>query len=538
MLPSIVTDMVTVLTLVIILVAFLTPPFFLIWLYFKNKKQAQHSLLRGKYWLLGILRYLIENVGPEFRFYITDEDNSGRPISRIKFVSIVKAAKYQKTLISFGSKRDFQSPGMFIKNSMFPRLNEELEVDNKPLINSRKYDIQDESIFFRTEKMVDNTIQPWLLTENNYIHIGTNRKYPWAIKGLIGVSGMSYGALGPHAIRALSLGVGLAGGSWMNTGEGGISTHHLEGNCDIIYQIGPGLYGVRNKSNQMDWEMLKEKASLEQVKAIELKLGQGAKIRGGHLEGSKVTPEIAELRGIESWKTIDSPNRFLQFSNVVEMFDFVERVQQESGLPVGIKVVVGDNTSIDDIAMEFAKRGNGPDFVTLDGGEGGTGATFKELADSLGLPIYSAITIADDAFRKYGVRDKLKIIVAGRLHLPDEHAIALGMGADLVAGARSFMITVGCIMTESCHTNNCPVGVSTTNKKSQRLLYVDEKKYRTLNYIVAARAGLFAITAACGLKSPTELKREHLVFKDDRFKVHSIDDLYPLPGPVSKKAQN
>jgi len=529
LLSELTNDIVSILTLALLMVMILTPPATIMWLYFRNRRQTQSSLLRGKYWFVGILRYLIESVGPEFRFYITDDDNTGKPISRIKFVSIVKAAKYLKTLISYGSKRDFYTPGIYIKNTLFPRLNDELDIDNSATIMTRNYVIDRETLFLRHEHVKDTKVQPWYLTQQHIVEVGPNRKNPWRLKGLVGMSAMSYGALGPHAITALSKGIGMAGGSWMNTGEGGLSKYHLSGGCDIVFQIGPGLFGVRNKAGEMDWDLLKEKASIESVKAIELKMGQGAKIRGGHVEGAKVTKEIAEIRGVEVGKNIDSPNRFSQFNDVPSMFDFIEKIQDVSGVPVGIKTVMGDNDALDGICEEFCKRGAGPDFLTIDGSEGGTGATYKEMADSLGLPVYTSIIIADNALRKYGIRDRVKLIASGRLHLPDEQAVALGLGADLIAVARGFMITVGCIMAEKCHSNECPVGVATTDPELQRLLYIDEKKYRTLNYLITIRAGLFSLCAACGIASPTQFTREHLVFKDDHHRAVNCADLYPYP---------
>jgi len=518
-----------IVTLAIILVMFLAPPLFLLVLYIKNRRQKQHSLLRGKYWFIGVLRYLIENIGPEMRFYITDEDNDGRPISRIKFTTIVKAGKYLKTLISFGSKRDFNAAGLYIKNHIFPTLNNELEVDNSIALPTRKYTIRHEGLFWRDETVHAEIVRPWFLTEDNIVVVGPGRKEPWRLKGLIGMSAMSYGALGSHAITALSKGIGMAEGSWMNTGEGGISDYHLLGDCDLIFQIGPGLFGVRDREGNLDWELLRRKAEIRQVRAIELKLGQGAKIRGGHVEGIKVTPEIAAIRGVEPWKNIDSPNRFSAFNDMTEMMEFIDKVQQTTGLPVGVKMVVGDNDALDEMCQAMVKTGGGPDFITIDGGEGGTGATYKEMADSLGLPIHCAIIIADNALRKFGLRNKVKLIASGRLHLPDEQAVALGLGADLVAVARAFMITVGCIMTEKCHSNECPVGVATTDPKIQRVLAIDEKKYRAMNYLITCRAALFSLSAAAGLKSPTQFERRHVVFKDDRNRAINVEELFPYP---------
>ncbi|MDH4184221.1 MAG: FMN-binding glutamate synthase family protein [Nitrospinota bacterium] len=530
MFPDWLMNLVQLFTLGVLLAMFLGPPLFLLLLFIKNRRQTQHSLLRGRYWFIGLFRYLIESIGPEMRFYISDEDNEGKPISRVKFTTIVKAAKYLKTLISYGSKRDFSAPGLYIKNSMFPSLNSEMEVDNSIILPTQKYIIRKEGLFWRDEEISPEQVKPWFLEEKNMVVVGPERQRPWPLKGLLGMSAMSYGALGQHAITALSEGIGMARGAWMNTGEGGLSQYHLAGGCDLIFQIGPGLFGVRDREGNLDWDQLRLKAQIPQVKAIEIKLGQGAKIRGGHVEGVKVTPEIARIRGVEPWKNIDSPNRFPLFNDTHGLVEFIAMVQDATGLPVGIKMVVGDNDALDELCSVMIKDGRGPDFIALDGGEGGSGATYKEMADSLGLPIYCAIVIADNALRKAGLRQKVKLIAAGRLHLPDEQAVALALGADLVAAARSFMIATGCIMTEKCHSNECPVGVATTNPELQRLLFVGEKKYRVMNYIITCRAALFSLSAAMGLKSPTGFSRRHVVFKDDRMRAINAQTLFPYPG--------
>lgn len=509
---------------------FLGPVIFVAWLYYKTRTQKQHSLLRGHYWYIGILRYIIESVGPEFRFYITDEDNAGQPINRVKFISIVKASKYLKTLISFGSKRDFTRPGIYMKNSLFPKLESEMRVDNSIHLSTRRYVTDHESLFFRHEHVEEAEVRPWRLIEEDHVVIGQDRESPFHLQGLVGMSGMSYGALGKNAITTLSKGIGMAGASWMNTGEGGLSDYHLSGGCDIIYQIGPGMFGVRDREGNIDWGLVRKKAAIPEVKAFELKLGQGAKIRGGHVEGSKVTPEIAAIRGVPPWENIDSPSRFELCPDEKTLYDFIIRIQDETGLPVGVKVVISDNHALDKFLEEYVRRGRGPDFITVDGGEGGTGASFKEMADVLGLPSYSAILIADDAMRRAGIRDKIKLVASGKIHLPDEVGIALGLGADLINIARGFMIATGCIMAHKCHSNECPVGVATTDSKRERALFVDEKKYRVMNYIITLRAGIFHLAGACGLTSPVQFTRDHITFKDWTYKASACLDMFPYPN--------
>ncbi|GAI90097.1 unnamed protein product, partial [marine sediment metagenome] len=236
----------------------------------------------------------------------------------------------------------------------------------------------------------------------------------------------------------------------MNTGEGGLSKYHLSGNPDIMMQIGPGLFGVRTPGGEFSWEEFKKKSEIEQVKAFEIKLAQGAKIRGGHIEGQKVTEEIAQIRLVEPGQTINSPNRFYEFKNFNELFEFVERMRDVGGKPIGIKIVVGDLDALEEMTKTMRDTGKGPDFITVDGGEGGTGATYQELADAVGLPIMSALPLVDEMLKKYGVRNRVKLIASGKLTSPDKVAVALAMGADLVNIARGFMISVGCIMAEIC----------------------------------------------------------------------------------------
>lgn len=292
------------------------------------------------------------------------------------------------------------------------------------------------------------------------------------------------------------------------------SNHHLKGDVDLIMQIGPGLFGVRTEAGEFSWEELKKKAEIDQVKAFELKLAQGAKLRGGHVEGDKVTPEIAKIRNVEPYKTINSPNRFYEFDDVQTLLDFLTDIREATGLPVGMKIVVGQEKYVEELAKLMRETGKHPDFITVDGGEGGTGATYQELADSVGLPLKSALRILHQALVKEGVRDRVKIIASGKLITPDKIAIALSLGADLVQVARAFMVTVGCIMAQVCHTNECPVGVATTDPKLQRALDIDEKSYRVTNFVVAMREGLFNLAAASGLESPSEFRDEHVAYKD------------------------
>ncbi len=514
--------------LTVFIVVITVPPVLFIYLYFKDRNQSQHSVLRN-FPLLGRIRYIFEMLGPEMRQYMFDSDTEGRPFSRTDFANIVVAGKYMKTLIAFGSKRNFSESGWYLKNDMFPKLAEEMRVEREPKITTKRY-AGTEGLFSRKEHLEAVDIQPWRLTKADAIVVGPNCKNPWHVQGPVGMSAMSFGALGENAISAISLGLGKATGSWVHTGEGGLAKYHTLGGGDVIMQIGPGLFGVRTEDGEFSPEKFKEKADNPQVKMFEIKLAQGAKIRGGHVEGSKVNPEIAEIRGVTPWKNVDSPNRHRQFHDMETLFDFIDELRNIGGKPIGIKVVMGGPDSGDELCRAMAETGRGPDAITVDGGEGGSGATYQEMADTMGLPVKSGLIYMDNALRKFGVRDRVKVFASGKLFSPDKIAIAMGMGADLVNIARGMMISVGCIGAEKCHTNKCPVGVATTDPDHQKALVVDEKQWRVLNYVITLRNGLNSLAAASGLDHYGQFKREHVMYKDEYGRVKSLAELFPYPS--------
>jgi glutamate synthase (ferredoxin) len=511
---------------VLLLVMFLGPPITIGILYLTDRRQSQHAVLRN-FPILGRMRYLFEHVGPELRQYLFDGDLEGKPFTRDGYKNIVYAGKYMKTLVSFGSKRDFEEPGWYVRNAMLPTLTPDMGADREPSVHTRRYVIEREGLLQRKEHTEEAVVAPWTLTPEYRPVIGADLPHPWTLNGVIGMSAMSYGAMGRNAIQAYSHGLAIAGGSWMNTGEGGLSDHHLVGGGDVVMQIGPGLFGVRTDDGQWSWEKFREKAAVPQVCGFELKFHQGAKIRGGHVEAAKVTREIAAIRGVEVGKSIDSPNRFPMFVTIDDALDHVARMRVEGGKPVGIKVVIGGPGGLDDLAEAMARRGDGPDWITIDGGEGGSGATYQEMADSMGVPIYSAIVVADDALRAAGVRDRVKLFASGKLTSADRIAIALSLGADAVNIARGLMISVGCIQAQKCHSNECPVGVATTDEELMQALVVSEKKWRVANYIVTLRAALVSLSAASGLRAPTEFTRRHAVYKDEFGRVYGAEELYP-----------
>ncbi|MDP4170215.1 MAG: FMN-binding glutamate synthase family protein [Bacillota bacterium] len=514
--------------LIIILVVFLVAPLcLLLWLHNLAKK-PQHSIIRAHPYL-GWMRYLLEKLGPELRQYWFDDDNTSKPFSRADYLGVVFSGKYRSDLLSFGSKRNFEQPGYYIANGLFPLLNEELKVDNQDKIHAMKYKIDHEGLFTRREHVEKDEITRWLYHEEDAIVVGQERKFPWDLRGSFGASATSYGAVGENYILSTGIGSRMAGGSWINTGEGGVAPEHLESGADVVAQIGPGLFGYRDNDGNFSLAEFKLKAVEPNIKAFELKFGQGAKIRGGHLEGSKVTPKVASIRKVLVGKTINSPNRFPFLHNEFETLRFIKTLQDEGGKPVGIKLVVGYHSNLDGFFEAMNNLKIYPDFITVDGGEGGTGATFKSMADSMGLPLYPALIAVVDKTHHFGVRDKMKIFASGKLISADKIAIALAIGADAVNSARGFMIASGCIMAMQCHTGKCPAGVTTTDPIYQEALVPEEKKWRAMNYIINVRQGLFALAAACGVDTPRKFNRDHIVFKDAAGKVTRLSELFPIP---------
>ncbi|GHH98034.1 FMN-binding glutamate synthase family protein [Neobacillus kokaensis] len=500
-----------------------------IFLWLRNlAKKPQHSIIRA-YPYFGWIRYVLEMMGPKLRQYWFDDDNSARPFSRADYLGVVFSAKYRTDLISFGSKRDFDQSGYYIANELFPLLKEELQVDNQEKVQAMKYHIDHEGLFFRREHLAREEVPRWLFPEVEALVVGPEREKPWVLYGPFGASATSYGSVGENYILSTGYGCKMAGGSWVNTGEGGIAPEHLESGADLVAQIGPGLFGFRDHEGNFSFEEFKRVADAPVVKAFELKFGQGAKIQGGHLEGAKVTKKVARIRKVPEGKTIISPNRFSFLRKGSEALQFIKQLQKIGGKPVGIKIVVGSHFNLDSFFQTMKRLDIYPDFITVDGGEGGSGATYKAMADTMGLPLYPALIAVVDQAAAYGVRNKFKIFASGKLISADKIAIAMAIGADAVNSARGFMMANGCIMALQCHTGKCPAGVTTTDPKQQEALVPEEKKWRVMNYIISVRQGLYALAAACGLESPRRFTREHIVFKAADGQVRRLSELFPLP---------
>ncbi len=468
---------------------------FLLWviLIYCFDRFQKKSTLRRNFPVLARFRYFFEHLGEFFRQYFFAQDREEMPFNRAERSWCYRAAKNVDSTIAFGSTRDLRPPGtIFFVNCPFPTLE------------------SDESI-------------PSEMT------IGPYCKQPYKTKSVFNISGMSYGALSIPAVRALSRGAKLAG-IWMNTGEGGLSPYHLEGGCDIVFQIGTAKFGVRKPEGGFSEEKLLEVASHEQVKMFEIKFSQGAKPgKGGILPGVKVTKEIAKIRGITPGQDAISPNRHPEVNNVSELLDIIKYVRDITGKPTGFKAVIGAYGWLDNFCKEIHKRGieSAPDFITIDSADGGTGAAPMSLIDNMGIPIKESLPLVISILKKHHLRERIKICASGKLITPAEVAWAYCAGADFVNSARGFMFALGCIQALQCNKNTCPTGITTHNKKLQYGLDPANKAVRVANYAKNISKELNIIAHSCGVNDPRDLKLYHARIVTENGRSISMADLYP-----------
>lgn len=467
----------------------------LVYFYIRDITQKKHAILRN-YPIVGHLRYFFENLGEYFRQYFFLNDREEMPFNRATRAWVYRLAKNEGGAIGFGSTYKLQEPGALIfVNAPFPVLEEERQ-----------------------------PTPPLLIGE------GFCAK-PFTAHSILNISGMSFGAISKPAIQALSSGAALAG-CWMDSGEGGLSPYHLEGGCDLIMQIGTAKYGIRDADGRFSPDKLRELAAIEQVRAFEIKLSQGAKPgKGGVLLGAKVTAEIAAIRGIAVGQDSLSPNRHYDIGNIDELLDFIERVRDLSGKPVGVKTAIGGWHFSNALCEAVLRRGlaSAPDFLVIDGGEGGTGAAPQALADHMGLSIDEALPRVADALYASGLKERTRLIASGKLVTSARVAWALACGADFVNSARGFMFSLGCVQALRCHTNTCPTGVATHDLRLQRGLVVEEKYLRVANYCRALNAEVDMLAHSCGLLHAREFRREHVRIVQPSGRTEALSSLYPYP---------
>ncbi len=465
-------------------------------MYIVDVNQTEHAIRRN-FPVIGRFRYLFENLGEYFRQYFFAQDREEMPFNRAQRSWVYRAAKNIDTTVAFGSTRDLRPVGTLIfVNCPYPVL----ETDVSPTSD---------------------------------LEIGSYARQPYVTDSLFNVSAMSYGAISKPAVLALSKGSAMAG-NWMNTGEGGLSPYHLEGGADIVFQIGTAKYGVRNKDGSLSDDKLREVAAHEQVKMIELKLSQGAKPgKGGILPGEKVTKAIAEIRHIPVGEDSISPNRHPEIDSAEDLLNVINHIREVSGKPVGFKTVIGAYGWLDELFELVLERGieSAPDFITVDSGDGGTGAAPMSLMDSVGLPIRESLPLVVDMINKYGLDDRIHVIASGKLITPTEAAWALAVGADFINSARGFMFALGCVQAMQCNKNTCPVGITTHDKDLQRGLVVEDKAERVRQYSLHMRKEIGIIAHSCGVPEPRRLKRFHCRVVQDDGRSVPLDELYPDVTP-------
>jgi glutamate synthase domain-containing protein 2 len=445
-------------------------------LFFIVDKTQTGDAVRRNYPVIGRFRHLFTALGEFFRQYFFAMDREEMPFNRAQRDWVYHSTKGQGNTVAFGSTRNLSIPGtpIFV-NAVFPPLDDQFSV---------------------TQPMI----------------IGPTAAIPYRAKSIFNISGMSYGAISRPAVEALSRGAAKAG-IWLNTGEGGLSPFHLTGACDIVYQIGTAKYGVRDEHGNLSDDKLRAVSDHPQVKMFELKLAQGAKPgKGGILPGEKVNAEIAEIRGIPLGRDSVSPNRHPEIDSFESLLDVIGHIRQVTGKPVGFKTVIGSSDAWEDLFTLINARGrdSAPDFITVDGGEGGTGAAPMPLIDLVGMPLREALVRMVDLRDSHGLKDRIRIIASGKLVNPGDVAWAICAGADFVASARGFMFSLGCIQALKCNRNTCPTGITTHDPKLQRGLVVEDKYEKVANYAKSIIKEVETIAHSVGVAEPRLMRRRHV----------------------------
>lgn len=459
-----------------------------------------HDAIRRNYPVLGRFRHLFSSLGEFFRQYFFAMDREELPFNRAQREWVGRAAEGQSNTVAFGSTRNTAVPGtpIFV-NAPFPPLDDQ-HASCEPLV------------------------------------IGAGARVPYRAPSFFNISGMSYGALSQPAVRALSRGAREAG-VWLNTGEGGLSPFHLEGGCDVVFQIGTAKYGVRNPEGGLSDAKLREVAQNPLVKMFELKLAQGAKPgKGGILPAEKVSAEIASIRGIPEGEASISPNRHPEIASFEDLLDMVGHLREVTGKPVGIKTVVGSEAVMRELFMTIASRPDeAPDFITIDGGEGGTGAAPMPLIDLVGMSVREALPLVCNLRDEYGMQDRIRLIASGKLVNPGDVAWALAAGADFVTSARGFMFSLGCIQALKCNKNTCPTGITTHDPRFQKGLVVEDKYKRVARYAREIIHEVETIAHSVGVTEPRKLRRRHVRIMQDSGRSRPMHEIMPSYSAVAQK---
>ena len=460
--------------------------------------QKRHSLLRN-YPVIGHARYWLESIGPELRQYVVAGNDEERPFSRDQRRWVYASAKLENNYFGFGTDNDLEhtSGNVIVHHRTFGRA-------------------------YPTHGAIGQEAR---LPSAKVLGGPRGRRLAFRPASVVNVSGMSFGSLSGNAIEAINRGAAEAG-CLHNTGEGAVSPYHRKG-ADLVFQIGTAYFGCRDEDGRFSLPRLKELVEGSPIRALEIKLSQGAKPGlGGVLPGPKVSREIARTRGVREGVDCLSPSRHSEFEDVDSMLDFVEMLAEETGLPVGIKSAVGDLQFWDDLTEAMAAGDRGVDFVTVDGGEGGTGASPLIFTDAVSLPFRLGFARAYAAFARRGLHERVTFIGSGKLGLPDNAAVAFALGVDLVNVAREAMLAVGCIQAQRCHTGECPTGVATQNPWLAHGLDPTQKAERVANYVKTLRRDLLKVAEACGVEHPALIGPESIEILDNLSDGRLLDEVY------------
>jgi glutamate synthase domain-containing protein 2 len=462
--------------------------------------QKRHAILRN-FPIAGHFRYLLESVGPELRQYIVTSNDEERPFSRDQRRWVYASSKNQVNTFGFGTDNDLE------------------DVDNLLVMKHEPFPLAP------PKDGTTGSGPEYLIPAAKVMGAAHGRRHAFRPQSVVNISGMSYGSLSPRAVEALNRGAAMAP-CLHNTGEGGLAPAHCHGG-ELVFQIGTGYFGCRDEAGRFSIERLLERIADLPVRAIEIKLSQGAKPGlGGMLPGAKVTPEIAAIRGVRAGEYCVSPARHAAFGNVDELIEFVEQIAAATGLPVGIKSAVGRQEFWDRLAVRMRETGGGPDFVTIDGAEGGTGAAPLAFADHVSLPWKLGFSRVFCAFAEAGMTDDVVFIGSGRLGLPDTAVFAFSLGADMVNVGREAMLAIGCIQAQRCHTDRCPTGVATQNRWLMRGLDPGAKSARAANYVRALRAELLALSRSMGVPHPALLTPENVEIVGERYETARVEEIF------------
>ena len=455
--------------------------------------QPAHSLMRN-YPLIAHFRWLFEELRPYLRQYIVEDDHSGKPYSHDERALIYARAKGQEDRQPFGTELDAYSGAFeWMTHSIAP----------KPVVK-----------------------EPFRIRVG-----GPGCKQPYEA-AILNISAMSFGSLGPHAIEALNWGAKL-GSFYHDTGEGGISRYHRIHGGDIVYELGTGYFGSRNPNGTFSPERFAEQAQNDQVRMIEIKLSQGAKPgHGGILPGAKVSPEISEARGVALGVDCISPSRHSAFATPVEMMEFIAKLREISGgKPIGFKLCIGHPTEVFALIKAMLKTGIKPDFIVVDGKEGGTGAAPAEFSDHLGMPLREGLLLMRNALVGANLRSEIRLAAGGKIVSGFSMAANLALGADWCNAARAFMFALGCVQSMRCHTNRCPTGVTTNDPVLQRGLVVALKAQRVAGFQHHTVEALAELVAAAGLLHPQDLMPRHIWHRLNPIEVRTLDRIYTFLEP-------